>query len=101
MKKRILINFFVYPGEYVAALRNSPNDPLIHLCIGSIFIHLAGQKFSAKKHYLLAQGLAFFNSYLELRGECQEPYYNIGRALHQLGKFYKYTTTILEGHYIS
>ena len=32
------------------------------------------------------QGLAFLNIYMELRGENQETYYNIGRALHQLGK---------------
>ena len=32
------------------------------------------------------QGLAFLNNYIELRGECQETYYNIARALHQISK---------------
>lgn len=30
------------------------------------------------------------NNYTELRGECQETYYNMGRALHQLGKIIVY-----------
>ncbi|XP_071165996.1 general transcription factor 3C polypeptide 3-like [Mytilus edulis] len=75
-------------GEYVAVMRAWPDNPLVSLCIGITFIHLAGQKFSAKKHFLLTQGLAFLNHYLELRGETQEPYYNIGRALHMLGLSY-------------
>jgi len=28
---------------------------------------------------------AFLNQYKQLRGECQESYYNLGRAMHQLG----------------
>ena len=28
---------------------------------------------------------AFLEMYMEMRGECQETYYNIGRAFHQLG----------------
>lgn len=31
------------------------------------------------------QGFSFLWRYLELRGECQESMYNLGRALHQLG----------------
>lgn len=117
---------FVTVGEYVAVLRTCPEDPLVNLCIGLTFIHLAGQKYSSKKHSLFAQvrcrcdlylsvliscrkwmfktnwscfkscdfylhglhvlqGLTFINNYVELRGECQETYYNLGRALHQLG----------------
>ncbi|XP_048758832.1 general transcription factor 3C polypeptide 3-like isoform X2 [Ostrea edulis] len=75
-------------GEYVAVLRHCPEDPLVNLCIGLTFIHLAGQKFSSKKHSLFCQGLTFLNNYTELRGECQETYYNMGRALHQLGLTY-------------
>lgn len=75
-------------GEYVAVLRTCPEDPLVNLCIGLTLIHLAGQKYSSKKHSLFAQGLTFINNYMELRGECQEIYYNLGRALHQLGLTY-------------
>ena len=42
-------------GEYVAVLRKCPEDPLVNLCIGLTFIHLAGQKFSSKKHSLFTQ----------------------------------------------
>ena len=31
------------------------------------------------------QACAFLNQYLQLRGSCQESYYNLGRAMHQLG----------------
>ncbi|KAK3091938.1 hypothetical protein FSP39_023840 [Pinctada imbricata] len=75
-------------GEYVAVLRNKPNMPLIHLCIGLTFFSVAIQKYASKKHQLVSQGLAFLNSYMQLRGECQESYYNMGRALHQLGLNY-------------
>ncbi|XP_033737271.1 general transcription factor 3C polypeptide 3-like [Pecten maximus] len=75
-------------GEYVSVLRTCPKDPLVSLCIGLTFIHLAAQKFSAKKHFLLTQGLVFLHNYAELRGECQETNFNIGRALHQLGLTY-------------
>ena len=30
------------------------------------------------------QACAFLNTYKELRGECQEVYYNLGRTMHQL-----------------
>ena len=33
----------------------------------------------------LLQGCAFLHTYLKLRGPCQEAYYNLGRAMHQLG----------------
>ncbi|KAL3869972.1 hypothetical protein ACJMK2_042592 [Sinanodonta woodiana] len=72
-------------GEYIAVFRQTPMDPMLSLCIGLNFIHCASQKFAAKRHSLVAQGLMFLNNYRELRGECQEVYYNIGRALHQLG----------------
>ncbi|KAL7991542.1 hypothetical protein Chor_015798 [Crotalus horridus] len=35
-----------------------------------------------------AFGFSFLQRYLSLRGSCQESYYNLGRALHQLGLVY-------------
>uniref|UniRef100_A0A4W3K204 General transcription factor IIIC, polypeptide 3 n=1 Tax=Callorhinchus milii TaxID=7868 RepID=A0A4W3K204_CALMI len=72
-------------GQYVQAFRAQPNEPLHSLCVGLTFIHMASQKFVLKRHPLLVQGFSFLTRYLELRGPCQEVYYNIGRALHQLG----------------
>ena len=74
-------------GEYVAALRVTPNDPLLSLLVGVSFIHMASQRFASKRHMLTIQGCAFLNQYLELRGECQEAYFNLGRAMHQLGLY--------------
>lgn len=71
-------------GEYANIFRRTPTDPMLSLCIALDFIHSASQKFAAKRQYLVTQGLAFLNNYLELRGECQETYYNIARALHQI-----------------
>ena len=34
---------------------------------------------------LFFQACAFLHTYLKLRGHCQEAYYNLGRAMHQLG----------------
>lgn len=34
---------------------------------------------------MCVQGFSFLWRYLELRGECQESLYNLGRALHQMG----------------
>lgn len=72
-------------GEYMSIFKLRPKDPLITMCIGLIFVHMTCQKFSGKKHSLVVQSSAFFNRYLELRGECQETYYNLGRAMHQMG----------------
>ena len=42
-----------------------------------------------KNHLLLfEQACAFLNQYQQLRGECQESYYNLGRAMHQLGTLF-------------
>jgi len=75
-------------GEYVAALKQCPEDPLINLLIGVTFIHMASQKFATKRHSLVVQACAFFHQYIQLRGKCQETCYNLGRAMHQLGLFH-------------
>ncbi|KAL4236009.1 General transcription factor IIIC [Mactra antiquata] len=75
-------------GEYANVFRKTPTDPMMSLCIGLDFIHIASQRFAAKRHYLITQGIVFLHNYLELRGRCQESYYNIGRALHQINITY-------------
>ncbi|RWS28309.1 general transcription factor 3C polypeptide 3-like protein, partial [Leptotrombidium deliense] len=72
-------------AEYVNIHRNDANDPLAILCISIGFSHIACQKFITSRHSVLIQLCAFLNMYLQLRGECQESYYNVGRAFHQLG----------------
>ena len=42
-------------GEYVAALKQNPADPLLSLCIGITFVHMACQKFASRRHALVVQ----------------------------------------------
>uniref|UniRef100_A0A3Q4AG37 Uncharacterized protein n=1 Tax=Mola mola TaxID=94237 RepID=A0A3Q4AG37_MOLML len=72
-------------GQYVQAFQTQPDNPLHSLCVGLTFFHMASQKYVAKRQALVLQGFSFLWRYLELRGECQESLYNLGRALHQLG----------------
>ena len=73
-------------GEYMSAFKQDRgNNPLVALMLGLTFVHMACQKFSARKHSLVVQACAFLNTYVKLRGKCQESYYNLGRAMHQLG----------------
>ncbi|XP_069973320.1 general transcription factor 3C polypeptide 3-like isoform X2 [Penaeus vannamei] len=71
-------------AEYTGAFKQDPSNPLIPLMLGLTFTHMACQKFSGKKHSLVVQACAFLNTYVEMRGECQESMYNLGRAMHQL-----------------
>uniref|UniRef100_A0A3B3Y7V0 General transcription factor IIIC, polypeptide 3 n=1 Tax=Poecilia mexicana TaxID=48701 RepID=A0A3B3Y7V0_9TELE len=72
-------------GQYVQALKTHPENPLHSLYVGLTFFHMASQKYVAKRHALVLQGFSFLWRYVELRGECQESMYNLGRALHQMG----------------
>ncbi|XP_068165370.1 general transcription factor 3C polypeptide 3 [Antennarius striatus] len=72
-------------GQYVQAFQTHPTNPLHSLCVGLTFFHMASQKFVTKRHALVLQGFSFLRRYVELRGECQESMYNLGRALHQVG----------------
>uniref|UniRef100_A0A671Z3B9 General transcription factor IIIC, polypeptide 3 n=1 Tax=Sparus aurata TaxID=8175 RepID=A0A671Z3B9_SPAAU len=72
-------------GQYVQAFQTHPDNPLYSLCVGLTFFHMASQKYVAKRHALVLQGFSFLWRYVELRGECQESMYNLGRALHQMG----------------
>ncbi|KAL8572519.1 hypothetical protein ACOMHN_019558 [Nucella lapillus] len=75
-------------GEYMSVFQRIPTDPLINLCIGLCYFHLSCQKFTSRKDWLILEGIAFMNTYLDLRGKCQEAYYNLGRAMQQLDLAY-------------
>ena len=72
-------------GEYMNVYKVERNNPIVPLMLGITFVHLACQKFSSRKHSLVVQASAFLQNYAKLRGQCQETYYNLGRAMHQLG----------------
>ena len=73
-------------NEYAAAFRKD-ESPMLAFLLGVTLIQMACQKFSAKKHALVSQGIAFLWKYQKLRGPLggQEVHYNLGRAFHQLG----------------
>jgi general transcription factor 3C polypeptide 3 (transcription factor C subunit 4) len=82
-------------AEYVNIHKLNPKDPFAAFCVSLGFLHLACQKFISNRHSVVIQLCAFLELYLQLRGECQESLYNVGRAFHQLGlvhnsiQFYK------------
>lgn len=73
-------------SEYSASYQKK-NSPMIAFLLGITLCQMACQKFSAKKHSLVAQAIAYFWKYRELRGPdgLQEFHYNMGRTFHQLG----------------
>ena len=77
--------FVSYRGVCAVDARVRQAAALVHLCVGLCLTHMACQKFSAKRYSLYIQAIAFLGRYVELRGRCQETFFNIGRALHQLG----------------
>ena len=74
-------------AEYVSILKQRPREPFAAFSVCLAFVHLATQKFTSNRHSIVIQMSAFLDLYLELRGECQESFYNVGRAFHQLGLF--------------
>lgn len=87
-------------GEYMSVFKERPNDPLAALCIALTYLSLSCQKYVSSKYLCLFQMMAFLHTYLELRGNCQEAMYNIGRAFHQMNMldkaviFYKKALTM-------
>lgn len=47
--------FCFSPGEYVRAFRQKPDDPLITLCLGLQYVHLACQRFPRNRHSCVVQ----------------------------------------------
>ncbi|XP_077535333.1 general transcription factor 3C polypeptide 3 [Haemaphysalis longicornis] len=75
-------------AEYVQLLQqpNQADNPLLLLCAGLCMVHIACQKFSARRHWMVVQAVAFLGKYRQARGlMTQEALYNVGRALHQMG----------------
>ncbi|KAG8306544.1 general transcription factor 3C polypeptide 3 [Homalodisca vitripennis] len=73
-------------SDYTAVYQKE-NSAMMAFLIGVTLCQMACQKFSAKKHSLVTQSVAYFWKYKELRGRegLQESHFNIARAFHQLG----------------
>lgn len=70
--------------EYIQVFKERPNDPLAAFCVALTFLSLSCQRYVSSKYLCLFQMLAFLNVYLELRGNCQEAMFNVGRVFHQM-----------------
>lgn len=73
-------------NDYIALYKDI-KDPMLPLLIGVTLTNIACQKYSAKKHSVITQVIAYMEEYRKLREPeaSQEVYYNFGRMYHQLG----------------
>ncbi|KAH9278621.1 General transcription factor 3C polypeptide 3 [Echinococcus granulosus] len=60
-----------------------PNNPLVSLLLAVCFLNISVHKHLFSRHKTVLQCLGFLGEYRQLRGECQETYFNIARACHQ------------------
>uniref|UniRef100_A0A5K3EXV1 TPR_REGION domain-containing protein n=2 Tax=Mesocestoides corti TaxID=53468 RepID=A0A5K3EXV1_MESCO len=60
-----------------------PDNPLIALLLAVCFLNISVHKHLFSRHKTVLQCIGFLGEYRQLRGECQETYYNIARACHQ------------------
>ncbi|CAL1536437.1 unnamed protein product [Lymnaea stagnalis] len=75
-------------GEYLSVFRRTPDNDMALLCSALCLAHIASQSFTSRKNPHIIQVICLMNAYKEMRGECQETYYNFGRILHQLNIIY-------------
>ena len=81
-------NYRVALREYGSLIKRRKKDPLPYLMAGMCFVQLSANKFRNGRPLLVYQALCCFERYREYRGECQEVFLNIGRALHHVGFTY-------------
>jgi len=73
--------------EYVALVKLLPHDPLMYLMVATTLLHIAAQKQTGNRSQLMIHAITFINRYAELRGDCQETFYNLGRFYHYQGLY--------------
>lgn len=86
-------NYYITSGTYKYALNDyirifkRTKSPMVALLIGITYISIGQQKFTTKKHTVIAQAISFLNTYEKIREpEAQhEIHYNLGRLHHQFG----------------
>lgn len=86
-------NYYITSGTYKYALNDymrifkKTRSPLVALLIGITYISIGQQKFTTKKHTVIAQAISFLNTYEKIREPeaKHEIHYNLGRLHHQFG----------------
>lgn len=76
--------FCVIVASYHRLLKLRPHCPLVLLCIAVSWLSLGVRRSCTNRHKCVVQAFAFLRRYLDERQLCQESYYNIARAFHQL-----------------
>ncbi|KRX23605.1 General transcription factor 3C polypeptide 3 [Trichinella nelsoni] len=71
--------------EYFYVQLSHPDIPLINLLEGLSLLHMGSRRLMLRAQDSSIQALAVLSRYKCLRGDCQEVYYNFGRAMQQLG----------------
>ncbi|CAI2738175.1 unnamed protein product, partial [Dicrocoelium dendriticum] len=61
-----------------------PTDPLLPLLLAVSFLGIAVNRHLVSRHSYILQAFGFLCEYRRNRGRCQEVYYNIARACHQM-----------------
>ncbi|KAH9504200.1 General transcription factor IIIC, polypeptide 3 [Bulinus truncatus] len=74
--------------EYLSVLRKTPDNDMALLCAALCLAHIASQSYTSRKNPLISQVICLMTAYKEMRGECQETYYNMGRVMQQLNILY-------------
>ncbi|KRZ79259.1 General transcription factor 3C polypeptide 3 [Trichinella papuae] len=71
--------------EYFYVQQSHPDVPLLNLLEGLSLLHIGSRRLMLRAQDCSIQALAILSRYKSLRGDCQEVYYNFGRAMQQLG----------------
>lgn len=71
--------------EYLQIITEIPSNALCHLMVAITLMHMVSQRTTSNRLRLVLYMVGFLRKYVELRGRCQETYYNLGRAYHFTG----------------
>ncbi|CAL8094799.1 unnamed protein product [Orchesella dallaii] len=74
--------------EYLQIIAELPTNPLSYLMVAITLMHMVSQRTISNRVRLVLYMIGFLRKYLDLRGRCQESYFNLARAYHFLG-FYR------------
>jgi len=72
--------------EYISLYTLTPEETIIPIMISITLLHVLTQKMTRGRAKLAKNVIAFARRYMEMRGHCQEVYYNMGRTLQFMGR---------------
>ncbi|KAJ3106947.1 transcription factor TFIIIC subunit tfc4 [Phlyctochytrium planicorne] len=78
-------SYSVAISYYARAFKQNPQDPILNMCLGIAYLHMAMQRRVKNRQLRIVQGFTFLFRYFELQKGCMEACYNLGRAFHQVG----------------